>query len=394
MKYGNVLVIGNSGVGKSTLIKAVLGENAKSKPIVRKGLGGATSQIELFKSDDVPFRMIDTVGFEPSFFQRQHAINDVKKWSKNAAKESNEDSSINVIWFCVDGTAGRLFPETIDALSRATKMWESVPVIVVITKSYSKPEREDNKQMVYNAFAKQKRHSKNLKGVIPVVADTFRLTEEAFAAPEGISELINLTNECMPEGIKAATNVISAFQLKRKRVFAQSVVAASTVAGATVGALPLPIPDAGFLTAIEVTEINTLAHVFNVDQNHDTLHFRDEVVAAGTVGLAAKQVIQVLKAIPGINIGAAALNAIVAGCIVAGIGEGTSYAFEKVYLGEKSLADAEWVHQIIDSLFSTEFLKKAQKVIEEISKSGAGAISAKMISEAISNNYKTFGTDK
>jgi len=38
------------------------------------------------------------------------AINAVKKWSKNAIKEGKENSDINVIWFCVEGTSSKLFP--------------------------------------------------------------------------------------------------------------------------------------------------------------------------------------------------------------------------------------------------------------------------------------------
>ena len=58
--------------------------------------------------------------------------------------------------------------------------------------------------MVYSAFAQQKRYSKNLRKVIPVVASAYVLNESAYAPPEGISELIDITNELMPEGIKAA----------------------------------------------------------------------------------------------------------------------------------------------------------------------------------------------
>lgn len=153
MEKGNVLVIGNSGVGKSTLINAVLGkEYAKTS----WGPVGTTGELELYEVDDVPFRIIDTVGFEPSFIKARQAISAVKKWSRKSAKNDHENSGINVIWFCVDGTSRKLFPKSIKDLSKATAMWKSVPLVVVITKSYSVPEREQNIEMVNSVFAKEK----------------------------------------------------------------------------------------------------------------------------------------------------------------------------------------------------------------------------------------------
>lgn len=54
MKRGNVLVIGNSGVGKSTLINAVLGEE---KAKTGWGTEGTTNYLEIYESDEIPFRM-------------------------------------------------------------------------------------------------------------------------------------------------------------------------------------------------------------------------------------------------------------------------------------------------------------------------------------------------
>lgn len=167
MERGNVLVIGNSGVGKSTLINAVLGENCA---VTGYGTSGTTDKLTIYESKSIPFRIIDTIGFEPSFVKERKAISAVKKWSKESVKAGKEDTQINVIWFCVEGTSSKLFPKAIKDLSRATSMWPSVPVIVAITKSYSVPERAQNIEMVHNAFATQKRYSKNLKKVIPVVA--------------------------------------------------------------------------------------------------------------------------------------------------------------------------------------------------------------------------------
>ena len=122
MERGNVLVIGNSGVGKSTLINAVVG-----KEVAKTGWGtsGTTDKLEIYEptSDEVPFRVIDTIGFVPNLIKQQSAVHAVKKWSKDCAKKGLEDNQINVIWFCVDGTRSKLFEEDLKALSRAASMW-------------------------------------------------------------------------------------------------------------------------------------------------------------------------------------------------------------------------------------------------------------------------------
>lgn len=84
---GNVLVIGNSGVGKSTLINAVLGEECAE---TGWGTSGTTDHLKVYKSDELPFCIIDSVGFEPSFIKRTQAINAVKKWSKKVQKRGIE----------------------------------------------------------------------------------------------------------------------------------------------------------------------------------------------------------------------------------------------------------------------------------------------------------------
>ena len=245
------------------------------------------------------------------------------------------------------------------------------------------PDREQNIQMVHNAFATQKRYSKNLRRVIPVVASTFTLNEAAFAAPEGITELIDATNEVMPEGLKAAAKDISAFKLKRKRAMAQSVIGASTAAGATVGAVPIPIADALILSPIEIAEINGLARIYEIEENEDSKQFLGSIVEVGTASAAAKAAISALKAIPGINIAASVLNAIIAGSIVAAIGEGSAYAFERVYLGEKSVTDIDWIKKFMESKLSSEFIDKVTDAIKDMAESGTGKNTGKMIADAV-----------
>ena len=380
MERGNVLVIGNSGVGKSTLINAVLGENVAETCF---GTHGTTQTLKIYESAEIPFRIIDTIGFEPSFLKEMKAINAVKKWSVDSSKKENENSKINVIWFCVDGNAAKLFPKTIEDLSRATSMWQSVPVVVVITKSYSIPDRKLNIDMVNHAFANQKRFTKNLRKVIPVVASTYVLNDSAFAPPEGITELIDATNELMPEGIKAGNEDIATFNLNRKRALAHGVVGASTTAAAVIGAVPIPFADALLLTPIEIALVNGLAQIYGISKNEESKRFFSSIVEVGTVGVAAKALISALKAIPGIAIGASVLNAIIAGSIVGALGEGSIYAFEQVALGKKSMSDIAWVQKIIEEKFSPKLKEAINAIVEQVSANPNKNDIGSVITEAI-----------
>ena len=363
MRKGNVRVIGNSGVGKSTLINAVLGEE---KATTGWGNSGTTDHLEIYENDEIPFRIIDSVGFEPSFFKKKKAIDAVKKWSKNSAKNGNEDSKIDIIWFCVEGTSRKLFPDTIKSLSSATAMWESVPVIVAITKSYSEPERKINVEMVQNAFAKQKRYSKNLKKVIPVVAQDYVINDSSYVEPVGITELIEATNNFLPEGKKAAYDDIYHYKIKRKKALAQGIVGTATTAGSVIGAIPISVADAPLLSGIEAGEITALARLYEIPKGEKSKQLMGTIIEAGTASAAAKGAISVLKSIPGVNLVAGVLNAVIAGCFVATIGEASIYIFEQVYLGKKTAEDIDWVTKVIESKLSTELIEGATSVIKKV----------------------------
>ncbi len=359
--YGNILVIGNSGVGKSTLINAVIGSDQAE---TGRGSEGTTKDVHIYPADEIGLRLVDTAGFEPSLLKRTKVIRDVQKWSKQSVTE--EDHNINVIWFCVDGTSSKLFGDTIKNLMQATSMWKSVPVIVVITKSYSVPEREQNIEMVKQIFYKQKKAGDNLRDIIPVVASPYILNEDAYAAPYGVPELIEKTIALLPEGRRAAVNDVNAYKLKRRRMLAQSVVGAATTAGVVVGAVPIPFPDALILSPTEIGEVNAIASIYGIKKDDKSRDFINTIIEIGTVSAVARSAISALKAIPGLNIAASAVNAVIAGSIVAAIGEGSIYAFEQIYLGNKSLDDIDWIKKLIENKLTKGFIEKMTKVLEQV----------------------------
>lgn len=379
MEMGNVLVIGNSGVGKSTLINAVIGTEDAETGI---GYEGTTKNINIYLNEEIGLRLVDTAGFEPAFIKKMKVIQEVQKWSKQSV--TDEDHSINVIWFCIDGTSSKLFDDTIKNLMRATSIWKSVPIIVVITKSYSVPEREQNIELVKKVFYRQKKAGANLREIIPVVAATYVLNDDAFAAPYGIPELIEKTVALLPDGKKAAINDVNSYKLQRRRLMAQSVVGVATTAGVVVGAVPIPFPDAMILSPTEIAEVNAIASIYGIKKDERSKKFISIIIEVGTVSAVARNAIIALKAIPGLNLAASVVNAVIAGGFVAAIGEGTIYAFEQVYLGNKTLDDIDWITKFIESKFAKSFITKLTKVLEEIS-DGADK---KQIVEAIKNAFR------
>ncbi len=365
---GNILLLGNSGVGKSTLINAVLGSEVAETSY---GTEGTTKKLKVYEDESYPFTLIDTAGFEPNIFKKMKTINEIRQWSKdNIEQETRKE--IHEIWFCVDGTSSKLFKETIDALSWATSIWRTVPIIVVITKSYSEPEREKNVQMVNDALNNKKQLKDRVKAIIPVVASAFPISSKLYVEPEGILELIEKSNTILPFGVQAAAHDIDEYKLARRRILSQSVVGLAVAGAAVVGAVQIPFSDAALLGPIEIAEVNGIASVYGSAQNDKEKQFVNSIVSTGTVSLAAKAAIGALKAVPGINVGASVLNAAIAAGIAAAIGESSVHAFEQIYLGNKSYDDVDWVQKLVGDSLGKGFNKMILDVLNGLnSKSSA-----------------------
>lgn len=386
MEKGNVLLIGNSGVGKSTLINSILGEKIADTGV---GIEGVTKKVTVHDKDEVPFRLIDTAGLEPSYLKQRKTIREIKKWSEKSAKEGYKNNQINVIWFCVDGTSKKLFSETIKMLSKAISMWKTVPIIIVITKSYSQVEKEENILMVKEAFDKQKRYSENLKNIIPIVADTYVIDERTFVAPEGINELIDNTSLLMPEGLEAGKFDIESFKLKQKRFLAQGVVGVSTTSAVVIGAIPISFPDAKLLIPIEAGLVKGLAVIYEINKMEGSKLFINKIIEMGAVTLVAKNAVTFLKAIPGINLGSSVINAIVAGSIVMTLGQTTIYALEQVYLGKQTMSDTQWIQSLIELNFTSKFMDTLKEITEKIDDKKDGKSITEVIIEVFEDNFNS-----
>lgn len=363
MNKGNVLILGNSGVGKSTLINAIYKSNVAE--VANATTEGVTKKLQIYDKESMPFRLIDTVGFEPGFFRNFLIIRKVKLYTKNVAKKNNSKEYINMIWFCIDGTSPRLFNKTINDFIGAIKGWKSIPIIIVITKSYSSEDTKANVNVVKSVIEKR-RINDRVVGIIPVVAEQYIIDEGIYKEPFGLDELIKCTNDNMPEGMRAAKRDVESFILEKKNMSANVSIFLSTTAGIAVCAIPLPLPDAAPLTAIEGFEIETIAGIYGLKEEYKKTGIMQYIIEAGAIAIVGKQIANILKAIPGINLAASVINSIVGGSIVAVIGKVTQYSCEQVYKGDKTIDDVDWIKKLIDNEFSKSIQNKFKGIAERV----------------------------
>ena len=374
---GNVLLIGSEGVGKSTLVRAVLGSDATSR------CEGAAGIVRIHESEHAPFRIIEAQGMGDTRLERRASIRAIRRWSRMSASDEEKENDVHVIWFCVEGKSRKLIRHQLQQLSRATDVWRTVPIIVVITKSYATSERDENVEMVRAACARRKRLSRCLFEIVCVVAAPWSVDEVTFVPPTGILELIEATERALPQGTARATADIDAFAWRRRRSVARRVVAAAAVAAAGVGAAPLPIADALILTPIETTMVCSLTKLYGIEEKNSATKLVTCVLEAGTVGTAAKAAISALKAIPGVNLATGVLNAVIAAAIVSTMGEATTRALEHIARGEHSAQDTAWLQEFLESELAQNLVGHGTALLGEVSGQKGSSAQKEQLLDAI-----------
>ncbi len=336
LKTLNVMILGKTGVGKSTLIN-----NMFSQKIAETGVGKpVTDTIRKYEKQDFPLAIYDTPGLELGGDNAvENLLEEAIGLIREGVKSGDISKAIHCIWYCISTPSHRFEQSEIDFLKRFLDETENfcVPVLIVMTQSYSRRDALELKHEI---------EKENLKivNIVPVLAEDYDIDEEYTAKAFGLDRLSEIMYSVIPEAVQKTFICVQCANIELKKRKAQAVVAASAAVAATTGAVPIPFSDAALLVPEQIGMLGGITVVFGIPVEKASLVaiLSSTIGTAGTTVLGKTVVSSILKCIPayGSAIGGA-ISAATAAALTAALGEAYIALLVRVAKGELKPADIQ-----------------------------------------------------
>ena len=329
----NIIVAGKTGVGKSTLINAVfrdkLAETGMGKPV--------TDHMRKISKKGIPLSIYDTKGFELGRDVQQQVKQEVMETISKGLATQDINKAIHCIWYCINTASNRVEPEEIEWLKELSKENQitQVPIIVVLTQSFSKKNADAMRKMILN-------ENLDVVQVVPVLAEDYEIDEAYVARSYGLDVLIHVMGEALPDELMDTLQNVQIASLAEKKKRAQAAIATATLAAAGEGAAPIPFSDCALLIPTQLGMIASITVIFGFDVNKSILTaFLSSTLGSGGATLLGKTVVSnLVKLIPGVGtIAGGAISAATAGVLTAALGEAYIGIMTLVFNGEMSIDD-------------------------------------------------------
>lgn len=358
LKKLNIIVVGKSGVGKSTLINSLFRDK-----IAETGLGRPiTTEIRKIEKKDYPMAIYDTPGFELSEGQQAKVKEEIIELIHKGLATRDINNAIHCIWYCINVGGNRTFDQTeinwLKELIEKNKVTK-VPIIVVLTQACPKTKGKQMQTLV-------EKENLDIIKVIPVLAQDMDFDGEYVAKAYGLDQLVDIMSEALPEELQDTLQNVQKASLKSKKKRSRAVVAAASAVAFGEGFIPIPFSDAAVLIPTQITMIASITTNFGMSISKSVImsFISSTIGTAGTTILGKSMVSNLFKLIPGVGTGVGGMiSGSTASLLTTALGEAYIKFMEMIYKGELKKEDLydQNGQKAISKMFKEELTKKRKQ---------------------------------
>lgn len=343
----NLIIFGKTGVGKSTLVNSIFGEE-----IARTGIGQPVTQGSHLYLDRVgQLGIIDTQGLEVGKDDKEivRELNDLMKQSRRLPLAEQ----IHVAWFCIRGLDRRFEEAEADFVRRLDDL--GLPVLVLMTQV---PVRDGR----YHPDAIELARSIEAMG-LPIESGRPYLTnaraDEFTGAPvHGLQDVLDATFRVAPEGVHGALAAAQQIDNKRKAKEAQKAITVAAGSAVAAAASPIPFSDAAMLVPIQLGMMARIAQLYQIRFDRAALLAVASTTAATQVGRSTFT--GLIKMVPGAgSLAGGAISAGIASTFTFAMGQAWLRVCQRVASGRLAGANQVLDNEQLKELFHEEFRRRS-----------------------------------
>ena len=308
----NLAIFGKTGVGKSTLINAIFGEE-----VARTGIGEPVTRGSHLYLDRIGhLGIVDTQGLEVGKDNRE-ILSELGKAMREMRRRPLSEQ-IHLAWYCVRGLDRRFEEAEADFVRRLDEI--GLPVVLVLTQV---PMRDGRYHPDAVELARKiEQYRLPLAGGQPYFvfakADAF-----ADQRAHGLQNVLDATFRVAPEGVHGALVAAQTIDAARKAKEAQGYIGAAVTAAAGAAFIPIPFSDAAALVPIQLGMMAKIAQLYSIKVDRAALMAIASTTAATQAGRATFG--GLLKMLPG-------AGTVAGGMMSAGVATSFTYAMGQAWL--------------------------------------------------------------